>query len=356
MGAKKPKEDALVKALLAEMREQGLNAQVGGFDVDTIPTGISSFDVSTGVGGLPLKRVTVLRGKEASGKTLILLSAIASLQKAGGRAAFVDAEHALTPGFARMLGVDYDSLVISRPTTLNEAYDVFRTLCSSGLFGIVGFDSATALATEEDLMTSARDSGKRASEAQVHSAELKKMIALCHPKTAMVMIGQLRTNPNPPPGWRGPAPEYMPGGRALQFYASLLVEVKTTEVFRNGSKQRIGHKMRTTIVKNKVAQPYRVAEFDLNYETGLDTILDLINTAILTGIIKKKSSHFYFDVVDEDGEIQTTEKANGRAAIEKLIKGNSEYVMSLKMQISGGADPRAIPEHASGWDEIADGD
>ncbi len=352
--ASSKKKDAQLSALLGQMAEQGLRAQVGGFDVASIPTGISAFDVSTGIGGIPLKRITIFRGEEGAGKTLILLTAIAYAQRRGERCAFIDLEHALTPGFAKLLGVNYDELVISRPETLNEAYDVLKEFVKCGLFQIVGFDSTSALATIEDLEVSARDTTKRAAEAQVHSSELKKLNAICHKDTAIVMIGQLRTNPSPPPGWRGPPILYMPGGRALRHYSSMIAEVKTAEVFRNGAQQRIGHRIKTHIVRNKVAQPYRRAEFDLNYETGLDTIVDLINTAILTGIIKKKSSFFYFDHIDESGEAVEEIRENGRSKIEARIKKDPALIQSLQAQVAGGTGEIMDDRPPGGWDEVAD--
>lgn len=350
------KKDAELSALLAQMGEEGLRAQIGGFDVQSIPTGIASFDRSTGINGIPLKRLTLFKGREGAGKTLMLLSLIAEIQRNGKRAAFIDAEHALTPGFAKLLGVNYDDLVIACPETLNEAYEFMKAFCKSGLFTVVGFDSANSLTTIEDLEISALDGAKRAAEAQIHSSELKKLIPLCHPKTAMVMIGQIRSNPNPPPGYRG-TQEYMPGGSALRHAASLLVEVKTTVVFRNSAKQRIGHRTRTYIVKNKVAQPYRAAEFDMNYETGLDTLMDLMNTAILTGIIKKKSSFYYFNHISPEGEIVEEIRENGRAKIEAKVKSDLDLIASLRMQVSGGGgdgDVVDIDRAQSGWAEVGD--
>lgn len=349
-----------VEVLLSKMREQGLPVQKGGFAVAAAPSGISSFDASTGVGGFPTGRITVISGEEGAGKTLLVLSAIATAQIDGYPCAFVDAERALTPGFAKLLGVEYDDLVISRPRTLNEAYDVMKELSSSGLFRIVCLDSAVAIATEDQIQKSASEEGKRAAEAQVHSSELKKLTAVQSSETAVIITNQLRANPNPPSWWRGGPMLYEPGGRALRFYASLKVKMKTTEVHRDGSKKRYGHKIQTYIEKNKVAQPYRSAEFDITYESGIDAFVDTINTAIFAGIIKKSSSWFYLDIVDLDnGEVLEEVKANGRTAMEEEIKKNPEYLTNIERRLAGRGNPTSDyhddPEEAKsggGWEDV----
>jgi len=346
--AKAKSEEDLLAQMLSEMREQGLPVQQGGFEVDTIPSGISSFDLSTGVGGIPRRRISLFVGKEGSGKTLLLLTLAAQVQAAGGRAAIVDAEHALTPGFARLLGVDYDALTISRPRTLNECYDVFKKFIRSGLFDLVGFDSVVALVPEDELELSASDSTKRAGQAQIHSNELKKVVALCHERTAMVMINQVRINPNPPSYWTGPPQEYNPGGAALAFYASLRVKFKTTKVFKTSSGQRIGHKIVTDITKNKVAPPFGRAEFDIKYTEGLDTITDLLETAISLGIIYKKSSWFYFDIL-EGVEVVEEMKWLGRDKLDAQVRADEDLQNQIRTRMMADDEEDVIP---SGWDAV----
>jgi recombination protein RecA len=290
MTTKRNTEEALLQGLLNEMKEGSLPIVTGGgFEIEVAPTGIASFDRSTGVGGFPRQRMSLVQGEEASGKTMLLLIAIAYAQAAGGRCAFVDLEHALTPSFARLFGVDYDALVISRPRTLNQAYDVARKLGTSGLFDIVGFDSAVSLATVADLERSAEDSTERAGQAQVHSDELKKMVSSLHQRTAFIMINQLREDPNPPKWWKGGKKLYSPGGRALRHYSSLSIEVKKKKPYKQGDLQ-VGHQVETYIFKNKVAQPFRRSLFDLFYASGVDMDQDLVASAIALGVVTKSGS------------------------------------------------------------------
>lgn len=361
---KKTKEIEPLALLLAEMERQGLAVQFGGFAVEAIPTDISSFDISTGIGGIPLRRVTILQGEEGSGKTLLLLALIAAVQRRGGRAAFIDAEHALTPSFATLLGVDYDSLLISRPRTMEEAYDTLHPLARSGLFSVVGYDSAVALAPQEALELKAAEGGKRAAEAQVHSRELKKLNATIHKDTAVVIVNQLRENPSPPGWWpKGVKMLYSPGGRALRHGSSMTVDLKTTKVHKDSAGRRVGHRIVTFTRKNKVASPYRSAEFDLTYAGGIDVILDMINTAILIGLIKKSSSWFYFDTIDTTtGEISDEKKWNGRDKMEDDISKDEELRANLLWQLSRrgldgfsaiGDDPdEESGETGTGWDRI----
>ncbi len=346
----KKNEEALLAEMLEEMQKQGLPVQTGGFEVESIPSGISSFDLTTGIGGIPRRRISLFVGPEGSGKTLLLLTIMAQVQREGGRVAIIDAEHALTPSFARLLGVNYDDLIISRPRTLEQCYDVFKEFISSGLFDVVGFDSAVALACEADLELSASESTKRAGQAQIHSNEMKKVVSLCDPRTAMVIINQVRVNPNPPSYWTGPPMEYSPGGMALGFYASLRVKFRTTKVFKTSGGQRVGHKIKTTITKNKVAPPFMVAEFDIKYTEGLDSITDLLETAISVGVIYKKSSWFYFDMVDEDGIVEEELKWLGRDKLDKAVRDDEDLETAIRDRLM--IDEDVDEAETSGWDDV----
>lgn len=339
-----------VEALLERMAEQGLPAQRGGFSVEAIPTGISSFDRSTGVDGVPRRRISLFEGREGSGKTLLLLVLIASAQKSGGRGAFVDLEHALTPSFANLLGVSWDDLVVSRPRTLNQAYDVAKEFAKSGLFDVVGFDSAVALATEDDIDEPASGTGQRASEAGLHSRELKKLISVIDPRTALVMINQIRVDPNPPPWWSAGPKEYTPGGRALRHHASLRVRIDKTKTYKNAQRQKVGHRIRTRIEKNKVSQPFREAEFDLRYDTGLDLVSDLVDTAVRAGVVKRASSWYTFDMADlETGDVIEEIKENGREAFERRVRDNPEAQENMRAQMLGRGDEG---DNGEGWDAV----
>ena len=346
--SKNKSEEELLQSMLAEMREQGLPVQQGGFNVETIPTGIASFDMSTGVGGIPRKRISLFVGKEASGKTLLFLKMAAGIQDRGGRVAFVDAEHALTPGFARLLGVDYDALTVSRPRTLNESYDVFKKFIRSGLFDAVAFDSVVALVPEDELELSASDKVKRAGQAQIHSQELKKVAALCHERTAMVLVNQVRINPNPPSYWTGPPLEYNPGGEALAFYASMRVRFKVRKIFKTSSGQRIGHRIHTEITKNKVAPPYTKAEFDIKYTEGLDTITDLLETALSLGVIYKKGSWFYFDILD-GVEVIEEKKWQGRDKLDVEVRTDPTLQALILDRMELDEEATELPD---GWENL----
>lgn len=343
-----------VALLLAAMAKEGLSAQIGGeFDIHALSSGIASFDQSTGVGGFPRGRVSVIQGEEASGKTLLALAVIAVVQQGGGRAGFVDLEHALTPSFAQLLGVDYDDLVISRPRTLNEAYDVARALVKSGLFHVVVFDSAVALATLDELDKSAREGQKRAGKAQVHAEELPKIVSLASmTDTAFLIINQLRENPNPPSWHRGGKILYSPGGRTIRHISSLIVDVSMAQPYRQAG-QRVGHRTKTYIRKNKVGIPYLRAEFDMMYATGIDMVAELISTAIRVGLIKKSSSWFMLEAVDPGTGEQVVGKWNGRAALDMAVKDSPELHGALYRLIQEGefAAVDATTE-AGTWDMV----
>lgn len=325
-------EDALY-ALLAKAGEIEGDDSERDFSVNPAPTGISSFDQSTGIGGIPRGRVSIFQGEEHSGKTLLLLSTIAQAQKAGGRCAFIDAEHALTPKFAKLLGVDWDALepFVRRPRTMDQAYDLIKEFCRSGLFDIVGWDSVTALTTAAAIESAAGSQTSRAAGARMHSEELPKLVAVCHPRTAIVFINQMRENPNPPNWWKGGKMLYAPGGKALKHYSSLTVEIKGGEQYKNGD-IRVGHRLKTYCAKNKVGIPFLKAEFDLMYAEGLDLTTDMIDTALGVNVIRQSGSWFYIEMVDTDtGEVLDEKKFAGKKAVEDAIRSDEvlkEYVQA----------------------------
>lgn len=295
----------------------------------------------------------MFQGMEASGKTLMLLCIIAQAQRDGKLAAIVDAEHALTPSFARLMGVEFDDLVISRPRTQEQAYDTLKELCSSGLFAVVGYDSVVALPTEEEIKLSASDSQKRAAIAQLASVELRKLNSVMHDETALVLINQLRVNPNPPQWWSSSSPMlYSPGGSALKFYSSMTVQMKSTKTYRDSSKTRIGHRIRAEIKKNKVGVPHQQAEFDLRYESGIDIFMELIEVAIHRGIIEKNGSWYYFYPVDfNTGDVLEEEKWLGREKTEDAFKEDGRLLENLKRQVKDKVQEGAT---SSAWGDVND--
>lgn len=339
--AKTVTEDLQVQALLEQIAESGFQVTQGGeMKVDPLPTGIASFDHSTGIGGFPRGRIVIVQGEEGSGKTLLALTTIARTQLDGGRAAFIDLEHALTPSFAELLGVDYSKLYLNRPKTLNDAYDVARALADSALFDIIVFDSAVALSTKDAIGKSASDGSQRATEAQVHSQELKKMTAVVeNGRTVFMIINQMRENPNPPVWARGKQ-LYTPGGRGLKHASSMTVEVSIGERYEKAGK-RIGQRTKTYIVKNKVAQPFTRSEFDLMYVGGLDLTTSFIDTALEYGIIRRSGSTYYFDLYDlSTAEVVEEFKWAGRAKMVDAINADDRIKEAIAEYLKQ-ADPEA---------------
>lgn len=363
MAKKAPKKndrDTQLATLLQTMNDSGLPVQVGGeYEIQAVSSGIMSFDLSTGVGGFPRGRVSVVQGEEGSGKTLLALSAIAQSQQQGGKAFFIDLEHALTPSFAELLGVAYADLVVSRPSTLNEAYDVTRALLASGLFDVGCFDSTVALATIAELERSAKEAGQRAGKAQVHAEELPKVTSLLTTsQTAFIMISQLRENPNPPSWMRGGKVLYSPGGRAIKHFSSLTVDVSMAKPYKHGN-QRIGHRTKTYIRKNKVAQPYMRSEFDMMYATGVDLLAEMMTHAIRVGVIRKQSSWFYFSGSDPATGEEFEHRWNGRAAVDEAFKEDKDLQATLhRVMAEAEIDPSDMESttEAGSWEEIDEGD
>lgn len=329
-------EEEALASLLARATDIDGGTDVGD-KVEAAPTGISSFDSSTGIGGFPRGRISILQGEEHSGKTLLALTTIAAAQRNGERCFFIDAEHALTPGFAKLLGVDWDALrpFVRRPKTLDQAYDLIKEFARSGLFGVGAFDSTTALSTEAAIDSPAGSTQSRAAVARMHSEELPKLTAVQHPNTALLFINQMRENPNPPNWWKGGKMLYTPGGKALKHASSLTVMVKSGETYKNGE-TRIGHRLKTYLEKNKVGTPFTKSEFDLMYAEGLDLTTDLMDTAIALEVIRQAGSWFYIQVYDEDGEDLGEKKYAGKAALEEALRSDQfirEFVQGAVTKI-----------------------
>ena len=273
-------------------------------DIRVLSTGSLSLDFATGVGGLPRGRVIEIFGPEKSGKSMLLLSTIAQTQKSGGYCAFIDVEHALTPSFARLLGVNLDELYLSRPDTGNEALQIMEELIASGMFDIVGLDSVAALTTEAEL---------EGDYNQVHVAALAKMMAqalrnmtakVSKTQTIAVFINQIREKPMVLFG----KSEYTTGGKALKFFASMRIEVRKTIDEKDSKGKIVGHTARCVIEKNKVAPPFSQCEIKLNYTTGIDKLHDLLLIGKQLDIISQSSSWFSYKDYSWNG-IEEAKKA-----------------------------------------------
>lgn len=255
-------------------------------EIKVLHTGCLSLDFATGVGGFPRGRIVEIFGPEKAGKSMLLLSTIAEAQKKGGHCAFVDVEHALTPSFAKLLGVDLDNLYLSRPDTGNEALQIMETMIESGLFDIVGLDSVAALTTEAEL---------EGDYNQVHIAPLAKMMAsalrnmtakIAKTQTVAVFINQIREKPMVMFG----KSEYTTGGKALKFFSSLRIEVRKIQDHKNEDKKQTGHTIRCIVEKNKVAPPFGQCEIKLDYTSGIDKIHDLMLIGKQLDIVSQSSS------------------------------------------------------------------
>lgn len=257
--------------------------------IGCIPTGSLSLDMALGIGGLPRGRITEIYGTESSGKTTLALHAVAEAQKKGGLALFVDAEHALDPEYARNLGVDVDRLYISQPTSGEEALNIVEAMVSSGAIDIVVLDSVAALVPKAEIEGEVGDSFVGL-QARMMSQALRKLGSVISKSNAVaIFINQLREKIGVMYG----NPETTPGGRALKFWASVRLEVRRGEAIKNGTEQ-VGARTKVKVVKNKVAPPFRTAEFDVIFGEGISRSGDLLDNATTLGVITRAGTYYNY--------------------------------------------------------------
>ena len=258
--------------------------------VEVIPTGSVAMDVALGIGGLPRGRVVEIYGPESSGKTTLALHAVANAQRNGGIAAFIDAEHALDPVYARQLGVDTDALLVSQPDTGEQALEIMDMLVSSGTLDIVVIDSVAALTPRAEIEGEMGDSHVGL-QARLMSQALRKVTGRLHQtKTTAIFINQLREKI----GVFFGSPETTTGGKALKFYASVRIDVRRIETLKEAGNP-VGNRTRVKIVKNKMAPPFKQAEFDILYGVGISREGGLIDVGVEEGIVKKSGAWFTYD-------------------------------------------------------------
>jgi recombination protein RecA len=307
----------------------------GKFKVDVIPTGFIALDLALGVGGLPKGRIVEIYGPEASGKTTVALSVVAEAQKRGGQCAFVDAEHALDPERAEILGVDLDDLLLSQPDTGEQALEITETLIRSGAIDVIVVDSVAALVPRAELEGEMGDA-VMGMQARLMSQALRKLTgAISKSKTILIFTNQLRQKI----GVMFGNPETTPGGLALKFYASVRIDLRRIEVLKDGE-EVIGSRHRARIVKSKVAPPLRVAEFDIMNDEGISKSGGLLDVAVDLGLIEKKGSFFSYD---------GKPLAQGREGAKLLIKANKKLADEIDKKIreivaSGKKIPKEIGE------------
>lgn len=287
--------------------------------IATIPTGSVALDIALGIGGLPRGRVVEIYGPESSGKTTVALHAVASAQRAGGIAAFIDAEHALDPEYAKKLGVDTDALLVSQPDTGEQALEIMDMLVGSGSIDIVVIDSVAALVPRAEIEGEMGDSHVGL-QARLMSQALRKITGrLSQTRTTAIFINQLREKI----GVMFGSPETTTGGKALKFYASVRIDVRRIETLKEGTVP-VGNRTRAKIVKNKMAPPFKQAEFDIIYGQGISREGSLIDIGVDQGFVKKSGAWYTYD-----GDQLGQGKENAR----KFLRDNPDLANELERQI-----------------------
>ena len=288
-------------------------------DVEVIPTGSLTLDMALGVGGLPRGRVIEIYGPESSGKTTVALHVVAEAQKMGGEAAFIDAEHALDPVYAKKLGVDIDNLIVAQPDTGEQALDIAEALVRSGALDVIFVDSVAALVPKAEIDGEMGDSHVGLL-ARLMSQALRKLTAVISKSgTVVIFINQLREKVGVMYG----NPETTPGGRALKFFSSVRLDVRRGEVIKNGT-ELIGNKTKVKVVKNKVAPPFKTAEFDILYGEGISKEGNILDFAVENNIIKKSGAWFSYN-----GE----KIGQGRDNVRKYMVENKEFTAEIDRQV-----------------------
>ena len=291
-------------------------------DVDAIPSGSLLLDEALGVGGYPKGRIIEIFGPESSGKTTLALHAIAECQKNGGRAAFIDAEHAIDPIYAKNLGVDINELILSQPDNGEQALEIAEMLANSGSISLIIVDSVAALVPQAELDGEMGDSSVGL-QARLMSKAMRKIAGILNKKEcAVIFINQLREKVGVMYG----NPETTSGGRALKFYASIRIDIRRTEAIKQGS-DIIGNTCRVKIVKNKVSPPFKQCEIDIIYGQGISKEAEILDRSVELGLIKKSGAWF---------EYKGSKIAQGRDAAKLYLKENQDVAEELLDKIKNG--------------------
>jgi recombination protein RecA len=310
-----------------------LGEAAGKLNVEVIPTGALALDLALGVGGMPRGRVIEIFGPEASGKTTVALHVIAEAQRMGGTAAFIDAEHALDPVYAEKVGVDIDSLLISQPDTGEQALEIAEALVRSGAIDVVVIDSVAALVPRAELEGEMGDMHVGL-QARLMSQALRKLTAVIgKSRTTAIFINQIREKV----GVMFGSPETTPGGRALKFYASVRLEVRRIEALKQGA-ETIGSRVRVKVVKNKVAPPFKQAEFDLLYGEGISRLGSLLEVATDLRVVTKSGAWYSF------GQERL---GQGRENAREYLKEHPELAAEIERRVKEALEPDAKTRETS---------
>ena len=324
MGENNEKKKALEVAMSQIEKQFGKGSvmKLGEFkamEVEAIPTGALSLDIALGIGGVPRGRIIEIYGPESSGKTTLALHVVAEAQKMGGEAAFIDAEHALDPIYAKKLGVNIDDLIVSQPDTGEQALEITESLVRSGALDVIVVDSVAALVPKAEIDGDMGDS-HMGLQARLMSQALRKLAgALNKSKTVLIFINQLREKI----GVMFGNPETTTGGRALKFYASVRMDIRKTENIKQDGEVK-GNRVRVKVVKNKVAPPFREAEFDIVYGEGISKEGNVLDMAVNLDIIEKSGSWFSYN-----GE----RIGQGRENVKKYLKENPKIMEDVEKKV-----------------------
>ena len=318
--------DSVVDMTLAQIEKQhgkGAIMRMGDLgphgDVEVISTGALALDLALGVGGLPRGRIVECFGPEGSGKTSLALHVIAEAQKSGGLVAFIDAEHALDPSYAKAIGVDIDNLLVSQPDTGEQALEIVDTLVRSGAMDVVVVDSVAALVPRAEIEGEMGDSHVGL-QARLMSQALRKLTGnVSRSKTILVFINQIREKI----GVMFGSPETTPGGRALKFYSSVRLDIRRIDSLKDGA-EIVGSRVRVKVIKNKVAAPFRKAEFDIQYGSGISKEGSLLDVAIENGIARKSGAWFIY------GDDQL---GQGRENSKTFLAENPDIAAEIELKI-----------------------
>jgi len=321
--------DKKISAILGQIEEkfgEGVMMMLGEIkkvDVESIPTGSISLDIALGIGGIPRGRIIEIYGPESSGKTTLALHIIASAQKAGGIASFIDAEHALDPEYAKKIGVNIKDLLISQPDNGEQALDIVETLVNSGTMSIIVIDSVAALVPKAEIEGDMGDA-HMGRQARLMSQALRKLTAIvAKSNCTVIFINQIRMKIGVVFG----NPETTTGGNALKFYASVRIEVRRSAQIKK-AEEIVGNRVKAKIVKNKVAPPFKTTEFDIMYNEGISASGDILDTAVKYEVAEKKGNSFNF------GEIKLgVGREQAKAFLKEDAKTSKELVKQIYLKI-----------------------